>query len=121
MNVRKIIIILTALVVVVGIVALIVSNIGGQKDQSFTSVEDYDKARDGEGMPADVPALPKCANSIELSTKDGKTESVTFKCGDRKERDAFIAQVKNSFLWNILFFEPDQVRLERVEPAQVNE
>jgi hypothetical protein len=117
MRAQKAVFVLTGLLVIAGVLAYVFNSMGdgGGNELTYADQSAYDRARGKSELPVDAPALPSCAKAIALVLEDvATTKEVSFSCSSKQERDAFIAQVKSGFLWNILYFEPDRVKLERV-------
>ena len=110
---HKVIIVLTGLLFLVGSVLLLSGNVdlfGG--GSTFDTETSYEEARGGGGLPSDAPDMPACARDIEI-TGGAETQSISFLCDDRREREQFVAYVKNGFAWNVFVYEGNRVVLER--------
>lgn len=115
---HKAIFVLTGLLFLVGMILLLSGNVNfGGDDATFGDETSYEDARGKGDLPPDAPDMPKCARDIEI-VGGAETNAIVFTCDNKQERDAFVAYVKNGFIWDVFILDGNRVRLERANVDQ---
>ncbi len=115
---HRIIFILTGLLVLIGLIVLVSGNsllpsFGGSP--SYGTQSAYETSRGKGELPKNSPDLPACAEHVSVTKNgDDTVQSITFTCDDQKARDAYVAQIKNGFEWNIFLREGNKIEIDSV-------
>lgn len=103
---------LTIALVGVGLAVAISSRVAPIEGKTFATSAAYNEAMGDAISAGDVPAMPPCAETIELKSKENVVTSISFICMDRTAQSDYVAFINEEYAWNINATE-DRIRMER--------
>lgn len=103
---------LTIALVGVGLAAAISAKVTPIKGKTFANSAAYNDSMKDAIAAGDVPAMPPCAETIEIKSKEDVVTSIAFICIDRTAQSDYIAFINDEYAWNISATE-DRIRMDR--------
>jgi len=119
---QKVIWYLTIALVGVGLMVLISEYAIPPEEKFFADEASFNKELKAEIEAEDVPPLPPCAQTIELTrTEEGRVDAIDFICTSEADRTAFDALIFTDYAWEVGKVEEgadvERVHVERLIPT----
>lgn len=110
---KTFIIYLTIALVGVGLTVLISERVKPLEGKVYADSRTYNESMRSAIEDGEVPAMPQCAETIELKEQNEIVTVINFICTNPAARDSYITFIEQEYAWDISAVDEDRVRLER--------